>query len=175
MNPALIALALVALAGCGSDSAPNDQSLSGKPAAIRVTSSDFIHNGKLPTKYTCDGAGDEPLVYGGTVPVGTSEIILTVTDADAPGGTFTHLTRFGIKTRGNGALDKGTEGTNSGGKIGWAPPCPPNGDGRHTYVWTVYALRDRSGLKEGASPADVAAVINKGVLGKGSMSAFYSR
>ena len=139
-----------------------------------MTSSDFIHNGKLPTKYTCDGEGKEPLVYGGTVPVGTSEIVLVVSDADAPGGTFVHLTRFGIKTRGNGALDKGDEGTNSAGKIGWTPPCPPKGDGRHTYVWTVYALKDRSGLKEGASLSEVNAALQH-VLGKGSMSAFYSR
>jgi phosphatidylethanolamine-binding protein (PEBP) family uncharacterized protein len=163
------------LAGCGDDgSSPADESLSGKPAAIRVTSTDFIHNGKLPAKYTCDGAGDEPLVYAGTVPAGTSELVLAVTDADAAGGTFVHLTRFDMAKRGNGALEGGKEGTNSAGKVGWAPPCPPKGDGRHTYVWTVYALRDKSGLEEGATPAEVTAAVQQ-VIAKGAMSAFFSR
>jgi phosphatidylethanolamine-binding protein (PEBP) family uncharacterized protein len=181
MRPALCLVVIVMLvAGCGedsspTDSSPTDESLSGKPAALRVTSTDFIHNGKLPAKYTCDGAGDEPVVFAGTAPAATSEIVLVVTDADAPGGTFVHLTRFGMSKRGNGSLEEGVEGANSAGKVGWAPPCPPKGDGRHTYVWTAYALRDESVLEAGAKPAEVTAVLREGVLAKGAMSAFYSR
>ena len=179
MRPALCVTAIVVLlAGCGSDDdeRPSTNDFPSAPAALRVTSSDFIHNGKLPAKYTCDGAGDEPVVFAGTVPAATSEIVLVVTDADAPGGTFVHLTRYGMSKRGNGALDEGDEGRNSAGDEGWAPACPPEGSGRHTYVWNVYALRDDTGLEPGAEPADVTAALADGdVIAQGAMSAFYAR
>src|SRR3954453_807595 len=71
MRPRFLVLAVL-LAGCGSDgSSPAAQSRGVRPAAIRVTSTDFIHSGMLPAKYSCDGPGDEPVVFAGTVPAGT--------------------------------------------------------------------------------------------------------
>ena len=173
-----VILLAVVVAGCGGDDGggvtTND--FPAAPAALRVTSTDFIHNGKLPTKYTCDGAGDEPTVFAGTVPASTSELVLLVDDKDAPGGSFVHLTRYGMSKRGNGELDEGVDGKNSAGSDGWAPACPPKGDGRHTYVWHVYALRDKSGLQPGADPKEVSAALAKAdIVAQGAMSAFYSR
>ena len=75
---------------------------------------------------------DEPPVNSGTVPPSTSELVLVVSDPDAPGGTFVHLTRYELSPRGQRSLNHGgREGRNSAGKVGWTPPCPPKGDGRH--------------------------------------------
>jgi phosphatidylethanolamine-binding protein (PEBP) family uncharacterized protein len=83
-----------------------------------------------------------------------------------------HLTRFGL-TR---SLDEGgEEGRNSAGDDGWTPPCPPKGDGPHRYIWSVYALRDPSGLKAGASPDEVTAALRDGVLARGTLTARYAR
>lgn len=173
----LLLLALAALAGgCGDDG----QRLAGdalpRPAArLRVSSPAFTDGSRLPQKYTCDGVGEEPLVQAGTVPPSTSELVLIVTDPDAPGGTYVHLTRYGLSPRGDGSVDHGgREGRNSAGKDGWTPPCPPEGDDAHRYVWTVYALRDESGLKAGAEPADVTAALD-GVLASGGITARYGR
>src|SRR5262245_29486457 len=122
MRPALcVALALLA-AGCGGGDGGGQQ-----PALLHVSSSAFINNSRLAPKYTCDGAGAEPPVQAGTTPVGTKELVLIVSDPDALGGTFTHLTRYGMSPSGNPKLDGGEEGKNSAGSTGWTPPCPPSG------------------------------------------------
>src|SRR4051794_20294127 len=181
-SPAIfVALGLLAAAalagGCGGD---RDRLSSGDlpraAAALRVSSPAFIDGSRLAPRYTCDGAGEEPPVQAGTVPPTTSELVLIVSDPDAPGGTFVHVTRYGLSPRGDGSVDHGgQEGRNSSGDIGWTAPCPPKGDGAHRYVWSVYALRDPSGFKAGARPEDVAAGLHEGVLAKGTITALYGR
>ena len=181
MRPALSILAAAALAalaaGCGGD----DERLSGDdlpraPAALRLSSPAFIDGSRLRQRYTCDGAGDEPPVQAGTVPPSTSELVLIVSDPDGPGGTYVHVTRYGLSPRGDGSVDHGgSEGRNSAGNLGWTPPCPPKGDEPHRYVWSVYALRDPSGLDAGAEPAEVAGALRAGVLAGGTITARYGR
>src|ERR1043166_9316835 len=108
----IVGLVVASLAaGCGGGG-----NSSQPPARLHVSSSAFINNSRLAPKYTCDGAGEEPAVQAGTVPASTSELVLIVSDPDAPSGTFTHLTRFGLKPRGPGSgsvNNGGTEGRNS--------------------------------------------------------------
>jgi Raf kinase inhibitor-like YbhB/YbcL family protein len=176
MWPALWLLAaLVLAAGCG-DGDRLSGDLPRAPAALRVTSPAFIDGSRLPQRYTCDGAGDEPPVQAGTVPTRTSELVLVVSDPDAPGGTYVHVTRYGISPRGAGSVDEGgREGRNSAGEVGWTAPCPPKGDEAHRYVWAVYALRDATALDAGAKPRDVLAELGEGVLASGTITARYAR
>ena len=179
MRAAIVCLALAALAaGCGGSGGQrlDTGGLPAAPARLHVSSYAFIDGSRLPQRYTCDGAGDEPPVKAGTVPAGTQELVLIVSDPDAPGGTFVHLTRYGLSPRGDGSVDHGgVEGRNSAGSIGWTPPCPPKGDKAHRYVWSVYALRDPSNLKRGAKPDEVTAALDKGVLASGTITARYGR
>jgi phosphatidylethanolamine-binding protein (PEBP) family uncharacterized protein len=178
MRPVLWLTAAAALiAGCGGGDRISSDDLPRAPAALRVSSAAFIDGSRLPVKYTCDGAGDEPAVQAGTVPASTKELVLVVSDPDAPGGTYVHVTRYGLSPRGDGAVDHGgLEGLNSAGKTGWTPPCPPKGDDAHRYVWSVYALRDPSGLEAGAKPSDVAHTLDgAGVLAGGTITAHYRR
>ena len=165
-------------AGCGGDAGErlSSEDLPRAPARLHVSSPAFIDGSRLPQRYTCDGAGDEPPVQAGTVPPSTSELVLIVSDPDAPGGTYVHVTRYGISPRGDGSVDhSGREGRNSAGKIGWTAPCPPKGDEPHGYVWSVYALRDSSRLDAGAEPGEVAAAVRDGVLASGTITARYRR
>jgi hypothetical protein len=179
MRPALWLLAgAVLVAGCGGDDGGrlSGGDLPRAPAALRVSSPAFIDGARLAKRYTCDGAGEEPPVKAGTVPASTRELVLVVSDPDAPGGTYVHVTRYGLSPRGDGSVDHGgDEGQNSAGKTGWTPPCPPKGDGPHRYVWSVYALREPSGLDAGAKPAAVADRITHGVLASGTITARYAR
>ena len=178
MRPELWLLAATALAaGCGGNGGERVSSdLPRAPAALRVSSPAFIDGARLLPKYTCDGAGDEPPVEAGTVPASTSELVLVVSDPDAPGGTYVHVTRYGLSPRGDGAVDNGGhEGRNSAGEIGWTAPCPPKGDDAHRYVWSVYALRDPSGIEGGANPSEVTSALREGVLASGTITARYGR
>jgi Raf kinase inhibitor-like YbhB/YbcL family protein len=179
MRPALGLLTVVALAaGCGGG---DDDLLAGEelpraPAALRLSSPAFIDGSRLPARYTCDSAGDEPPVQAGTVPPSTRELVLIVSDPDAPGGTYVHVTRYGLSPRGDGSVDHGgLEGRNSTGKSGWTAPCPPKGDDLHRYVWSVYALRDPTGLEAGAMPGEVTEAVRQGPLASGTITARYGR
>jgi phosphatidylethanolamine-binding protein (PEBP) family uncharacterized protein len=177
--PALwLSAAAILAAGCGGDSGEHlsSDALPRAPAALRLSSPAFIDGSRLPQRYTCDGAGDEPPIQAGTVPPSTSELVLVVADPDAPGGPYVHVTRYGISPRGDGSVDTGgQEGLNSAGKTGWTPPCPPKGDDAHSYVWSVYALRHPSGLHGGAKPSQVAAALHNGLLARGTITARYRR
>lgn len=173
----LILASAIAAAGCGGDSEDRvSTSLPRSTAHLRVSSPAFINGARLQQQYTCDGAGEEPVVRAGTVPPSTSELVVIVSDPDAPDGTFVHVTRYGLSPRGDGAVNTGgVEGRNSAGKVGWTPPCPPSGARPHHYVWTVYALRDTTGLAAGASPTAVLAAVGDNPLASGSITATYSR
>jgi Raf kinase inhibitor-like YbhB/YbcL family protein len=174
MRPRSVVLAaIVVAAGCGGGERLSDD-LPTAPAALRVSSPAFTDGSRLSQRYTCDGAGEEPPVQAGTVPPSTHELVLVVSDPDAPGGTYVHVTRYGLSPRGP-VNEGGDTGRNSAGDAGWTPPCPPEGDDAHRYVWSVYALRDPTGLDAGASPGEVADALRDGVLAGGTITARYGR
>ena len=94
---------------------------------------------------------------------------------------FTHWSAYGISAAGgsglapDGQFPTGTKyGTNSAGKTGWIPPCPPEGDDAHHYNFSMYALKDATGLPDGASPDEVLAKLD-GAVAKGSFTGTYKR
>src|SRR4051812_50068731 len=102
MRPALWLPAAAGLAaGCGG----GGDRLSGgdlprAPAHLHVSSSAFINGSRLPQRYTCDGAGDEPPVQAGTVPPSTRGVVLGVSGPHAPGGTLVDVTPPGPRRLG---------------------------------------------------------------------------
>jgi len=106
-------------------------------ARMELTSTAFTDGASIPPQYACGGAGTPPPLEVTGVPDGTASLTLTVTDPDAPRGTFIHWTKHGIAPDASD-LRGGTEGLTSTGRKGWVPPCPPSGT--HHYVFTVSAL-----------------------------------
>ena len=115
-------------------------------------------------------------------PPGSVELVLVVEDPDAPDGTFTHWTAWGIAAlhrRRPGARRASSrrasrKAQNSAGKDGWTPPCPPEGDDAHRYEFSLYALDKGLTLEPGASPEEVKAAL-KGALGRGTFTGTYKR
>jgi Raf kinase inhibitor-like YbhB/YbcL family protein len=140
-------------------------------------SSGAFENGKIPAKYTCDGAGKSPPLTWSNLPAGTKSVAIVVDDPDAPNGTFVHWLVFdlpaGTTSIAEGALPAGAgQGKNSKGQTSWTPPCPPNGT--HHYHFKVYAL-DRSLSLSEPTETDVDRAIKGHVLAKGELVATYSR
>src|SRR3954471_21843685 len=153
---ALVALAL--LAACGGDT--KAKPLPAAPDTIQFATPDFKDGGPIPRALTCDGAGTAPTITWRDTQ-GAAELVLFVDDTDAG---FTHWTAYNISGAGGSGLAPHGEfptgaryGANSAGKTGWAPPCPPKGDDPHHYVFTMYALKQATGLAQGADPDEVRA------------------
>jgi Raf kinase inhibitor-like YbhB/YbcL family protein len=167
-------LAAAALPGCGGGARPAATPSGAPPASFALASPAL--GATIPRRYTCDGAGLSPPLRWSGAPR-AAELVLVVQDPDAPGGTFVHWTAFAIVARALGSIPAGARlrsGENSAGQDGWTPPCPPKGDTPHRYEFSLYALRRPSGLKPGASPAQVRAKL-AGALARASFTARYVR
>lgn len=124
----------------------------------------FADGGEIPRRCTCDGAGASPPLAWRDVPEGTDALVLTVSDPDAPAGTWTHWVLFNVPTTvselsegasGDGALPTGAlEGRNSWGRTAYGGPCPPRGT-THRYFFKLYAVDTALDLPPSASAAMV--------------------
>ena len=128
----------------------------------------------IPSRYTCDGAGTSPALRWKAPPRGTRAFALYVLDRDA--GPYTHWTLWDLPATSRGlpvATRWSKQGRNSFGDIGYAGPCPPSG--RHRYVFTVYALKQKLGLRRGASVSEFVRALPRRVLATATVTGTYSR
>lgn len=121
--------------------------------SMKISSSAFEHQGKIPAKYTCVGEDISPPLRFEDVPADAKSLVLIVDDPDAPmahstgsgSSTWVHWVVFNIppdlkEVRENSAPEGGIEGDTSFGKPGYGGPCPPSGE--HRYFFKLYALSD---------------------------------
>lgn len=149
------ALVLAAAAACGGGEEPSgrvetigvltpDEPQAGEP--LTVSSPAFGEGDTVPTEFTCQGDDTSPPLGWFGVPENAAKLNLTLTDLDAPGGTFTHWVVTGIDPDTLGVEagkvpEGGTEQENSFGETAYGGPCPPAGPA-HTYIWTVEAVTE---------------------------------
>jgi Raf kinase inhibitor-like YbhB/YbcL family protein len=110
---------------------------------MKLLSEDFEENEAIPSRFTCDGEDVCPQLHWEDVPGGTRSFALSVTDPDAPGGTFIHWLIHdipkGVRSIGPEELPIGTKHTkNDFGTERYGGPCPPSGT--HRYYFRLYAL-----------------------------------
>lgn len=111
--------------------------------SMKLTSSVFMNQGKIPSKYTCVGEDVSPPLQFYDVPAGAKSFVLIVDDPDAPGGTWVHWVVYnispGVKMVDEGSVPTGgAEGKSSFGEMKYGGPCPPSG--AHRYFFKLYAL-----------------------------------
>jgi hypothetical protein len=117
---------------------------------MKLYSSSFQEGTRIPLQFTCDASDFSPALDWDNAPEGTQSFALLCEDPDAPGGTWTHWVVYGIpgvafrlaakipRTEEHPSGMK--QGLNSWGNLGYNGPCPPEGHGKHRYIFTVYAL-----------------------------------
>ena len=151
---------------------------------FEIGSSSFVHEGVIPSQYTCDGDDISPELTWQGAPEHTKSYALVVDDPDAPSGTFTHWIVFNIKAETKGLAPRisksnelstgGEQGVNDYGGIGYGGPCPPPGKA-HRYMFRLYALDLYLDLKAGASKADLLIRIPGHILAEAEMIGTYQR
>src|SRR3989338_10774464 len=63
---------------------------------MKLTSPAFVHNGKIPSEYTCDGSDTSPELNIADVPKNAKGLVLINDYPDAPVGTWDHWIVFNI-------------------------------------------------------------------------------
>jgi len=170
----------------GSGTTDGGSETTGGPKRVDPTSTAFADGDRIPTRYTCDGAGASPPLAV-DAPDRAATWAVVVTDPDAPGGTFTHWLVWNIPVRTDlpegvphgktvPSLQGANQGKNGFGENGYGGMCPPAGDGAHTYRFSAYTLDGR--LDVGADvdrPSLVDAIDANDPLSVGSIAATFSR
>lgn len=148
-------------------------------APLTVSSTAFDDGGSVPARFTCDGADEVPPLSWSEVPDGAEQIVVTMSDPDAPGGSFVHwLAVLPADTGGIAAgsvSEAAVQGSNGFGTTGYRGPCPPEGDEPHRYVLRVHAVGSSLDLEPGFSSGDLEAALEGEILATGRLTVTYGR
>ncbi len=157
-----------------------------------VVSSPVVDTGLGPRHvfngFGCSGENQSPAITWSGIPEGTKSLALMVHDPDAPtgGAGWWHWTVFDIPAAATG-LPEGTtaaaglpvgarQGATDFGRPGWGGPCPPEGDGAHRYIFTLYALGTETlAVPDGASASLLGFLVNQQSVGSASFELRYQR
>jgi Raf kinase inhibitor-like YbhB/YbcL family protein len=158
-------LAVLTLAGCGTAGTGAPVA----PSPMSVSSEAFIA-GILAPRYTCHGAKINPPLNWSGAPPGTKSLALIVDDSSAPITPFIYWMVFNINPGATdiqeGSLPTGArQALNSAHSASYDAPCPTGH--RHSYRFTVYALRTAPKLPDGAPLQAVWAAIAAATIGRG--------
>lgn len=110
---------------------------------MKITSSAFNQEEKIPKKYTCDGENVSPALSFSEIPKEAKSLALVIDDPDAPSGIWIHWMLHDIPSSissipENTTPDGAVEVKNDFGKKTYGGPCPPSGT--HRYFFRIYAL-----------------------------------
>ena len=146
---------------------------------LAVTSPAFDEGEEVPERFSCEGENVPPPLRWSDIPEGTRELVLVMTDPDAPSGTFIHWAVWGIDptvTGIDGTLPEGAvEGMSSSGKATYIGPCPPNGDDPHRYHFEVIALSAQLPLEAGATVDELRDEVEDLAISSGVLTGKFSR
>jgi Raf kinase inhibitor-like YbhB/YbcL family protein len=183
---ALIAGTLLAT-NCTAAKKPAKKAPKEAKMAWTLKSNSITEGKRIPDKFTCKGIDVSPELSWDPAPKGTQEIALIMDDPDAPVGTWTHWTVYGIspeKTSFPENVEKTLEAKSIGAlhgitsygksKPGYYGPCPPPGKVHH-YHFKLYALDKKTGLPAGASLAQLEAAIKGHTIAEAKLMGTYSR
>jgi Raf kinase inhibitor-like YbhB/YbcL family protein len=159
--------------------AENGVTLSITPTDMKITSSAFEHNQKIPSKYTCDAENISPELSFSAIPENAMSLVLISHDPDAPRqGGWTHWVVINMNPTATGIAENsksssGLETTTDFGKAGYGGPCPPSGS--HRYYFYLYALDTTLDLDATATKEVVETAMEGHILEKAELMGNYQR
>jgi len=137
---------------------------------MKITSSAFEDNKRIPSEYTCDGEDKMPPLSFEEIPEETKSLVLIIDDPDSPKGVWDHFIIYNIPK--TGELE-GVFGKNTWGKNEYGGPCP--GSGEHRYFFKLFALDTILDLREGATKEELLSLMEGHVIEKAELVGRYSR
>lgn len=139
---------------------------------LTLTSTDFSHNGSIPSEYTCDGENKQPELTINGVGENTQSLVLIMDDPDAPSGTWDHWIKFNIPVD-TKDINSGISGKGTSGNLDYNGPCPPSGE--HRYFFKLYSLDMKLNLSEGVTKSEVEKEMEGHIIEKTELIGLYNR
>ena len=150
------------------DSGPND---------FQLNSTAFEANSEIPKKYTCEGGDINPPLIIKNVPKDAKSLALTVSDPDAPEGTWSHWVVYNISPNTGEIIENinpGTEGLSDFGKYTYGGPCPSD-EKLHHYIFRLFALNTILNINEGPTLNEVEKAIGWHTIAKTELIGTYQK
>ena len=148
--------------------------------SFRLLCDDFVYNGEIPEKYTCDGEDAFPELTWTDVPKNTKSLVLIIEDPDTAFGTWDHFVLFNIPADINlleyniQNLPKGARlGKNSWNRNDYGGPCPP--DKEHRYYFRLFALDIILDLEEGTDKLQIKQAMQHNIIDQTELMGRYTR
>jgi Raf kinase inhibitor-like YbhB/YbcL family protein len=152
---------------------------------MRLTSTDFSDDGRIPRVCSCDGEDASPALAWTDPPPATKSFVLLCNDPDAPDGVWRHWAAYDIPhgwsrlARGAGkatAREHPKHAINDFGRPGYAGPCPPQGHGSHHYRFILLALSvDKLNVHADPQCRDVEREARRHVIAETTLVGLYER
>lgn len=149
---------------------------------MKLNSSAFQEGGKIPSRYTCQGANISPPLSISDVPKEAKSLVLIMDDPDVPpfvrpDRMWDHWVIYDIPPAAHefleGATLPGTLGKNTSGLAKYEGPCPP--DREHRYFLKLYALNKKLHLRPGATKKEVENAMAGHVLAECHLMGLYEK
>ncbi|MFZ6014978.1 MAG: YbhB/YbcL family Raf kinase inhibitor-like protein [Patescibacteria group bacterium] len=149
---------------------------------MQISSSAFGNNGLIPAQYTCDGQNINPPLGFSDIPSNAKSLVLLMDDPDVPksvreDGMWDHWVVYNIPpatvTIFEAQNPPGLMGVNTGGRLAYGGPCPP--DKEHRYFFKLYALDSMLELAEGATRAEVENAMEGHIIAQAELMGRYDR
>ncbi len=147
---------------------------------MKLTSTAFEHEGKIPRNYTCEGINVNPSLSIHDVPEGTKSLALIMDDPDAirpANKVWDHWIVFNmpptiteIKER---EQPEGIPGKGTSNNLQYQGPCPP--DAEHRYYFKLYALNVLLELPPGVSKRQVEQAMENHILAQATLMGKYKK
>jgi Raf kinase inhibitor-like YbhB/YbcL family protein len=147
-----------------------------------LTSPAFVHEAKIPAKYTCDGDNINPPLKVSGVPAQAKSLVLIMDDPDVPkqlraDGIWDHWVVFNIPPHlsaiNEGQEPPGTHGIGTSTNLAYFGPCPP--DREHRYFFKLYALDIQLKLPAKATKKQVEKAMSGHILAQAELMGRYER
>lgn len=149
---------------------------------MKISSPAFIHFGKIPRRYTCEGDEINPPLFFSDLPKNTKSLVLIMEDPDVPkqlrkDGMWDHWILFNIDPVIE-KIDENTtppskQGVNSSGMTRYDPPCPP--DTEHRYFFKLFALNKMLELPTGSTKKDVEKAMEGHIMDQCELVGLYEK
>ena len=138
---------------------------------LSIISTDFEEGGEIPKNCGYKHGNEKPHLEFIPGETGLSVYAIIMDDPDAMkavGKVWVHWLEYGV-TWGSNSF---TSGKNDFGEIGYGGPAPP--DGRHTYVFKLYALDTELDLKEGFSKQELEDAMKGHIIAEAKLTGTYA-